>query len=123
MLVERALEIGDDDVGQGNRHVLIGNVNVYAHGHVNDQVGNRTQLSRPARMFVVAVVQLPRPIEEEAQSLAIDLGSAPYDVRLLLATGLPAIVLMTTVKSAAVECGKRWIPRRKTRARPFTAHA
>jgi len=54
-------------------------------------------------MFVVAIVQLSHPIDEEAKSLAIDLGSTPYDARLLLATGLPAIVLMTTVKSAAVE--------------------
>jgi hypothetical protein len=54
-------------------------------------------------MFVVAIVGLAGPIEQEALALASDLGATAYDARLLLAPGLPAIVLMTPVRSAAVE--------------------
>lgn len=46
-------------------------------------------------MEIVAIVRLAGSIEDEARALAADLGSLPYEQRLKLNAGLPAIVLQT----------------------------
>jgi len=53
-------------------------------------------------MDVVAIVRLGTPIEDEARALAADLGSLPYEVRLKLKAGLPAVVLTTQDPARAV---------------------
>lgn len=50
---------------------------------------------------VVAIVSLATPVEAEAKALAADLGGTPYETRLKLTAGLPAIVLTTTDADAA----------------------
>lgn len=50
---------------------------------------------------VVAIAKLGTPVEVEAKALAADLGATPYEVRLKLVAGLPAIVLATTDADAA----------------------
>lgn len=54
-------------------------------------------------MFVVAIVELQGPLENEATALAADLGVTSYDGRMLLAAGLPAIVRTTADKAHALE--------------------
>lgn len=54
-------------------------------------------------MYVVAIAELHTPIEDEAKALAGDLSLTPYEVRLTLAAGLPAIVLTTAEQPRAVE--------------------
>ena len=51
--------------------------------------------------YFVAIGTLATPIEAEAKALAADLGSTAYEERLVLAAGLPAIVLATTDEAAA----------------------
>jgi hypothetical protein len=46
-------------------------------------------------MYVVALAELGATVEAETPALAVDLGVTPYEVRLLLTAGLPAIVLAT----------------------------
>lgn len=50
---------------------------------------------------VVAILSLATPLEAEAKALAADLGSTPYETRLELTAGLPAVVLTTTDADAA----------------------
>lgn len=54
-------------------------------------------------MFVVAVAELAGRMEDEAAALAADLGAAPYDARMLLASGLPAVVRTTADKARALD--------------------
>ncbi|MFT3695071.1 MAG: hypothetical protein QM831_18180 [Kofleriaceae bacterium] len=51
--------------------------------------------------FVVAIVKLSVAIEAEAKALALDMGSTPYETKLKLAGGVPAIVLSTADEVAA----------------------
>lgn len=52
--------------------------------------------------YIVAIASLATPLEAEAKALAADLGSStPYETRLKLTAGLPAIVLTTTDAAAA----------------------
>jgi hypothetical protein len=46
-------------------------------------------------MYVVAIAEINTGIDSEALALASELGKTPYEVRLTLAGGLPAVVLMT----------------------------
>lgn len=50
---------------------------------------------------VVAIAALATSLELEAKPLAADLGTTPYEARLKLAAGLPAVVLATTDRAAA----------------------
>jgi hypothetical protein len=52
-------------------------------------------------MFVVAVAELHGGVEAEATALAGDLGCSPYDARLLLAPGTPAVVKTTPDRAQA----------------------
>jgi hypothetical protein len=54
-------------------------------------------------VFVVALAELSGSIEAEAAPLAADLGATPYDARLLLAPGLPAVVKTTPDKALALD--------------------
>lgn len=54
-------------------------------------------------MFVVAVVRLAGSIEDEARALAGALGLTPYETRLKLVAGLPAVVMTSTDREAATE--------------------
>jgi hypothetical protein len=54
-------------------------------------------------VFVVAVVELRLPIEEDLAALAADMGATAYDARLLVAAGTPAIVRTTPDKALALE--------------------
>ncbi|HEY0250173.1 MAG TPA: hypothetical protein VGC41_01560 [Kofleriaceae bacterium] len=55
--------------------------------------------------FVVAVVKLGAVIEVEAKALAADLELTPYEAKMKLASGVPAIVLSTTDEDAAQKLG------------------
>ncbi|MEO6774055.1 MAG: hypothetical protein ABI467_13735 [Kofleriaceae bacterium] len=57
-------------------------------------------MTQPNRI-VVALTSLATPIDVEAKALAADLGATPYETRMKLAPGLPAIVLSTTDPGAA----------------------
>jgi hypothetical protein len=57
-------------------------------------------VTQPNRI-VVALTSLAGSIEAEAKALAADLGATPYETRMKLAPGLPAIVLSTTDPEAA----------------------
>jgi hypothetical protein len=63
-------------------------------------------------VFVVAIGELAGPVEAEALALAADLGMTPYEVRLNLTAGLPAIVLMSTDRERAVTVYNRIAARR-----------
>ena len=52
-------------------------------------------------MLVVALVHLATPIEVEAAGLAADLGVTAYEARLLIAGGVPAVVLTTPDRARA----------------------
>ena len=54
-------------------------------------------------MFVVAIARLASPVDAEAAALAVDLAATAYDARLLLAGGLPAVVLTTPDKARALD--------------------
>ena len=54
-------------------------------------------------MYVVAIAELGASVDVEAAALAADLGVVAYDARLLLAQGLPAVVLQTPDKSRALD--------------------
>jgi hypothetical protein len=54
-------------------------------------------------VFVVVIAELHGPIEGEVAPLAADMGATAYDARLLLASGLPAIVKTTPDKAVALE--------------------
>jgi hypothetical protein len=54
-------------------------------------------------VYVVAIAELNAPIEMEAAALASDLGVTPYEARLVLAPGLPAVVRRTVDKSRALD--------------------
>ena len=54
-------------------------------------------------MFVVGIAELAGTVDEEAQALASNLGSTPYETRMLLLPGLPAIVLISPDKARALE--------------------
>lgn len=51
--------------------------------------------------YMVAITTLATALEVEAKALAADLGTIPYEERLKLTAGLPAIVLATTDGNAA----------------------
>ena len=57
-------------------------------------------MTQPNRI-VVALTSLATSIDVEAKALATDLGATPYETRMKLAPGLPAIVLSTTDPDAA----------------------
>ncbi len=52
-------------------------------------------------MYIVAVTELRNPIEVEAARIAEDIGSTPYEVRIALTAGMPAVVLTTIDKELA----------------------
>jgi len=54
-------------------------------------------------MFVVALTELHTPAEQEVVELARDLGSTPYEQRLVLNQGLPTIVLRTPDRDRATQ--------------------
>jgi hypothetical protein len=54
-------------------------------------------------VFVVAILELHGALEDEAGALAADLGATPYDARMLLASGLPAVVRTTDDKAHALD--------------------
>ncbi len=56
---------------------------------------------RDPERIIVAIGSLGTPIEVEAKALAADLGTTPYEVRLKLTAGLPAIVMSTVDEEAA----------------------
>lgn len=51
--------------------------------------------------YHVVIASLATPLDAEAKALAADLASTPYETRMKLAAGLPAIVLTTTDRAAA----------------------
>ncbi|MEP6862365.1 MAG: hypothetical protein ABJE66_17200 [Deltaproteobacteria bacterium] len=57
-------------------------------------------MTQPNRI-VVALTSLAGSVDVEAKALATDLGATPYETRMKLAAGLPAIVLSTTDAEAA----------------------
>jgi hypothetical protein len=52
-------------------------------------------------LYIVAVTELRSPIETEAARIAEDIGSTPYEVRITLTAGMPAVVLTTQDKELA----------------------
>lgn len=54
-------------------------------------------------MFVVGIAQLSSTIDQEAPQLAASLGVTPYEARMLLLPGLPAVALVTPEKSRALD--------------------
>lgn len=60
-----------------------------------------------ASVYLVAITKLASSVEDEARALAADLGGVPYDHRLKLAAGVPAIVLSTPDLEAARTCAQR----------------
>src|SRR6185503_5112979 len=55
-----------------------------------------------AEVYVVAITELATPVEQEAAALAADLGTTPYEERLNLASGLPAVVLTAADRARAL---------------------
>ena len=53
-------------------------------------------------MFVVGIAKLAGALQDELPALAADLGITAYDARMLLAPGIPALVLVTPEKSKAL---------------------
>jgi hypothetical protein len=53
-------------------------------------------------VYVVAIVELNSTIDAEAAAVAADLGVTPYEARLTLASGTPAIVRTTPDKEQAI---------------------
>jgi len=53
-------------------------------------------------MFVVGIARLAGALQDELTALAADLGMTAYDARMLLAPGIPALVLVTPDKSRAL---------------------
>jgi hypothetical protein len=53
-------------------------------------------------MFVVGIARLAGALQDELPALAADLGMTAYDARMLLAPGIPALVLVTPEKSKAL---------------------
>ncbi len=58
-------------------------------------------------MFAVAITELAGTVDDAASALAPVLGKAPYDMRLELAAGVPALVLTTPEKARAAEIAAR----------------
>lgn len=54
-------------------------------------------------MFIVGIAHLATTLDVECPLLASDLGLTPYEARLYLLPGLPAITLLTPEKSKALE--------------------
>ena len=52
-------------------------------------------------MYLVAIGSLKGTIDEALKPLAVDLGTTPYELRLLLNAGCPAVVLATVDETAA----------------------
>jgi hypothetical protein len=52
-------------------------------------------------VYAVAVTELVTPLDVEAQALARDLGVTPYEARLELAGGFPAVILTTPDRARA----------------------
>jgi hypothetical protein len=52
-------------------------------------------------VYVVAITELTAPPEVEAAALAPEIGTTPYEARLELAAGMPAIVLTTPDRARA----------------------
>ncbi len=67
--------------------------------------------------YLVAILALATPVDVEAKALAADLGTTPYEERLRLTPGMPAVVLSTTDGDAARTLLA------KLRARGHRAHA
>jgi hypothetical protein len=53
-------------------------------------------------MYVVGVARLSTSLQEEAPRLASDLGMTAYEARMLLAPGIPALLLVSPDKSQAL---------------------
>lgn len=53
-------------------------------------------------MFVVGLAKLSGNLQDELPRLAADLGMTAYDARMLLAPGVPALVLATPEKATAI---------------------
>jgi hypothetical protein len=62
-------------------------------------------------MIVVAVAELAHPVETEAQRLAEDIGVTPYEMRITLMAGFPAIVLTTADRDHARRVLERVVSR------------
>jgi hypothetical protein len=60
-----------------------------------------------ASVYLVAITTLGTPVDVEAKALAADLGGVPYDHRLKLAAGVPAVVLSTPDLDAARTAAQR----------------
>jgi hypothetical protein len=54
-------------------------------------------------MYVVGIAQLATTVDVETPLLAADLGLTPYEARMYLLPGLPAVALLTQEKSKALE--------------------
>ena len=54
-------------------------------------------------MFVVAIAELKGTVDAEAAALGADLGVTPYEARLLLAGGTPAVLKTTPDKALALD--------------------
>lgn len=61
--------------------------------------------------YLVAITELATSVEAEAKALASELGGVPYDQRLKLTAGVPAIVLQTPDPHAAKACALRLLGR------------
>ncbi len=55
----------------------------------------------------MAIAKLTGSLETEAKALALDLGNTPYETKLKLTAGLPAVVLSTTDGDAASALGAK----------------
>jgi len=54
-------------------------------------------------VYVVAVAEFRRPVEDDLAALAADMGATAYDARLRVAAGTPAIVRTTPDKALALD--------------------
>src|SRR5262249_58145917 len=61
----------------------------------------RMRSAGTAAVYVVAITELATSVEAEAAALAPEIGSTPYETRLELAGGMPAVVLTTPDRARA----------------------
>jgi hypothetical protein len=73
-------------------------------------------------VFVVALAELGTSAEDEAPPLAADLSTTVYEARLLLAAGVPCVVLSTPDRERALDLLRR-LRERRHGAVAFDAHA
>jgi hypothetical protein len=53
-------------------------------------------------VFVVAITRLATPVEQEVPLLAAELAVLPYDLRMTIAAGLPAVIFTTAERERAL---------------------